>query len=314
MRDATFTVGDGEVVALVGESGSGKSVTAMAITRLHRGNVTYGASSSVSFRGENVLTSPERDVRRIRREKIAIIFQDPMSSLNPVHRIGKQVDEALSMPRGTTSQKRRERVIEALELVGIPDPAQRVNAFPHELSGGQRQRVMIALALARDPALLIADEPTTALDVTIQAQILSVLRDLQQKTGTGILLITHDLGVVAEMADRVIVMYNGEVVESAGVHEIFARPRHPYTRGLLDTIPQLDHEDARLIPIRGTVPPPLVDLPGCKFHPRCPFARDDCARRHPSLEPTGAGREVRCWYPLDDATTTPESVARGADA
>ena len=260
-----------ETVAVVGESGCGKSVTALSILGLvdAPGRVVAG---SIRYRGEDLRAKTPEQMQRIRGNEIAMIFQEPMSSLNPVHAIGEQVIEALRIHRGLRKRQALARTLEMLRLVGIPSPEQRVFDYPHQFSGGMRQRVMIAMALSCDPALLIADEPTTALDVTIQAQILELIRDLSPRFGTAVVIITHDLGVVAEMAGRVVVMYAGQVVEQAATAELFATPRHPYTRALLQSIPNIEApRGARLTPISGAVPDPLRLPPGCAFAPRCAF-------------------------------------------
>ncbi|MGH2454897.1 MAG: ABC transporter ATP-binding protein [Candidatus Limnocylindria bacterium] len=293
-----FSVNRGEVMGLVGESGCGKSVTSLSIMRLIAppGRIEAG---EVMFDGQDLLKLSGRDMRRIRGERISMIFQQPTSSLNPVYDIGMQVGEVLEIHRSLKRRAARDRALELLRMVGIPDPRRRLDAFPHELSGGMAQRVMIAMALACEPELLIADEPTTALDVTIQAQILDIMRSLQRETGTAIVLITHDLGVVAEMCDRVAVMYAGEIVEQSDVATLFADPRHPYTRGLIGSVPKLGDERDELAVIPGSVPN-LVDLPaGCRFAPRCltrieqevPYTED----RHPELRPIADDHEVRCW-------------------
>ena len=283
-----------ETVAVVGESGCGKSVTALSILGLvdAPGRVVAG---SVSYRGEDLIGARPERLQRIRGNEIAMIFQEPMSSLNPVHSIGAQVIEALRIHRRLRKRQATARTIEMLRLVGIPAPEQRLFDYPHQFSGGMRQRVMIAMALSCDPALLIADEPTTALDVTIQAQILELIRELSRRTGTAVIIITHDLGVVAELAHRVVVMYAGRVVEQATTAELFAGPRHPYTRALLGSIPNIEQQrGARLTPIAGTVPDPLRLPPGCAFAPRCEFAGDPCRQRTPPLLAAGAGRLARC--------------------
>ncbi len=283
-----------ETVAVVGESGCGKSVTALSILGLvdAPGRVVAG---SIRYRGEDLLGKTPEQMQRIRGNEIAMIFQEPMSSLNPVHAIGEQVIEALRIHRGLRKRQALARTLEMLRLVGIPSPEQRVFDYPHQFSGGMRQRVMIAMALSCDPALLIADEPTTALDVTIQAQILELIRDLSPRFGTAVVIITHDLGVVAEMAQRVVVMYAGQVAEQATTAELFAAPRHPYTRALLQSIPHLEApRGARLSPITGAVPDPLRLPSGCAFAPRCEFAVDRCRDRPPPLLPAGGGRLARC--------------------
>jgi oligopeptide/dipeptide ABC transporter ATP-binding protein len=302
VKGVSFHIDKGEIVALVGESGSGKSVTALSLTKLHRRNVRYGEESRILFRGRDLLRLSEEEIRHYRGKELSMIFQDPMSSLNPVQRVGRQVMEMLLMTGRANGKKEAARMaVELLRKVGIPDPDRRIRDYPHQLSGGMRQRVMIAIALASNPSLLIADEPTTALDVTIQAQILDLLKKLQRETGTSILLITHDLGIVAEMADRVIVMYNGDIVEASDVRSLFKRPLHPYTRGLIQSVPHLAKEESkRLVPIAGTVPGPLERIDGCRFHPRCPLASDRCRNMRPMLQAMEAGREAACWHPLTE--------------
>ncbi len=300
VNDVSFSIQPGEIVALVGESGSGKSVTALSVMRLNAPVIQYGKESQIFFQGKNLLSLPEKEMRKIRGKAISMIFQDPMSSLNPVHRIEKQLIEPIQRHQQVSRHEARRRALELLQQVGISDPEKRLRDYPHQLSGGMRQRVMIAMALACNPSLLIADEPTTALDVTIQAQILSLMKTMQEKTGTAILLITHDLGVVAEMADRVLVMYCGKIVEEGDVYSIFEQPLHPYTRGLLGSVPKLTGVDERLEAIPGTVPHPL-DLPkGCAFQPRCFHAKEDCLTKVPELTRLGEGRKVSCWHPLEE--------------
>ena len=293
-----FHVDRGEILGLVGESGCGKSVTSLSIMRLIAppGRIEAG---SVRFGGQDLLRLPEKEMRRLRGNRISMIFQQPTSSLNPVFNVGRQIGEVLELHRNMKRGAARQRAAELMRLVGIPDPMRRLDAYPHALSGGMAQRVMIAMALACEPELLIADEPTTALDVTIQAQILDLMRALQQETGTAIILITHDLGVVAEMADRVAVMYAGEIVEQSDVRTLFRDPKHPYTRGLIGSVPTLGQVREELFTIPGSVPN-LVDLPpACRFAPRCvervekqvPHAEE----LHPELLPTTAGHHVRCW-------------------
>jgi oligopeptide/dipeptide ABC transporter ATP-binding protein len=294
-----FHVDRGEIVGLVGESGCGKSVTSLSIMRLVAppGRIEAG---QVLFDGEDLLKLPLGDMRRLRGDRISMIFQQPTSSLNPVMDVGGQIGEVLEVHRKMNRKAARGRALELLRTVGIPDPERRLRAYPHEMSGGMAQRVMIAMALALEPELLIADEPTTALDVTIQAQILDLMRALQRETGTAILLITHDLGVVAEMCDRVAVMYAGEIVEQADVRTLFRQPRHPYTQGLIGAIPVLGTVRDELSTIPGNVPN-LIDLPaGCRFAPRC-RARSEfgvtqlSAERHPDLLPIADQHSVRCW-------------------
>jgi oligopeptide/dipeptide ABC transporter ATP-binding protein len=251
-------------------------------------------SGVIRYGGDDLLTLPERRLRKIRGGEIAMIFQDPMSSLNPVLTIADQIGETLRLHQNLTGAAARKRAIELLDLVRIPDAARRVDEHPHRLSGGMRQRVMIAIAIACRPKLLIADEPTTALDVTIQAQILELLRDLRRELGMAVMLITHDLGTIAEFADRVVVMYAGRVVETAPVADLFARPMHPYTSGLLGAIPKLDEDVDRLTTIPGTIPDPAQPIAGCRFSPRCAEVRDSCRRDVPALLPVGADRLTRC--------------------
>jgi oligopeptide/dipeptide ABC transporter ATP-binding protein len=277
--DVSFYIDDGELLALVGESGCGKSITALSVMRLISppGKIVSG---EITFNGENLLAATDARMREIRGDDIAMIFQDPMTSLNPVYTVGEQIAEALRLHRKLSRKAAREATIEAMREVAIPDPARRVDDYPHQLSGGMRQRVMIAMALACDPKLLIADEPTTALDVTIQAQILELLNELRRTRELGVLLITHDLGVVAEVADRVAVMYTGRIVEQSPVEELFARPKHPYTEGLLRSVPKLTAEHVakavRLETIEGVVPSPTDLPPGCHFAPRCPHRMPRC--------------------------------------
>src|SRR4051812_44359758 len=283
----------GETVGLVGESGCGKSVTAMSVLRLIQPPGRIEAGSRLVFAGRDLMTINDRDLRAIRGARIAMVFQEPMTALNPVFTVGDQIAEVVRI-HGGSRHEAWERAIEMLRIVGIPAPEQRAKDYPHQLSGGMRQRVVIAMALVLNPALVIADEPTTALDVTIQAQILELLRDLQQRFGTSILLITHDLGVVAETASRVIVMYGGEVVEEAPVNDIFAAAHHPYTEGLLGAMPKLGQARERLTTIPGSVPPPTAWPPGCRFHDRCPYAWERCVQEHPPLYQIGEGRVSRC--------------------
>ena len=292
----SFHIGRGETLAIVGESGSGKSVTSLSIMRLITGSGRI-AGGSILLNGDNLLAKSEAGMRRIRGNDISMIFQEPMTSLNPVFTVGSQIAETIALHKRIGAAAARRQSIDMLELVGIPEPARRFNAFPHQMSGGMRQRVMIAMALSCSPKLLIADEPTTALDVTIQAQILDLMRRLQKEFGMSILFITHDLGVVAEVADRVVVMYAGRAVEAATVTDLFENPRMPYTIGLLNSVPRVDREafrQQRLRAIPGNVPNP-IDLPsGCAFHPRCRFAVEACGREVPRLEDTGNGHMVRC--------------------
>jgi oligopeptide/dipeptide ABC transporter ATP-binding protein len=292
--DVSFAVEPRECLGIVGESGSGKSVSALSILRLHSMRNTRIPTGVIRYDGRDILKIPERQLRGIRGGEIAMIFQDPMSSLNPVLTIADQIGETLKLHQGLSREAARRRAIELLDLVRIPDAARRVDEYPHRLSGGMRQRVMIAIAIACRPKLLIADEPTTALDVTIQAQILELLRDLQDELGMSVILITHDLGVIAEFAHRVVVMYAGRVVENAPVGAIFGRPMHPYTDGLLGAIPKLDQDSHRLATIPGNIPDPAERMRGCRFSPRCPEAQPPCYTNPPALLPAGAGQEARC--------------------
>ena len=284
VRGVSYELHPGEVLGIVGESGSGKSVTSLAVMGLLP--KTAQVSGSVRFRGEDLLGRSDKELTRIRGKNIAMIFQDPMTSLNPVYKIGYQLAEAVLAHNDVSKAQARKRAIELLELVNIPQPDKRVDQYPHEFSGGMRQRVVIAIAMANDPDVIIADEPTTALDVTVQAQVLESLRAAQRETGAAMVLITHDLGVVAGQADRVLVMYAGKPVEIGTVEDIYYNPRMPYTLGLLGSLPRLDkREQTRLTPIQGS-PPSLVNLPpGCPFTPRCPIAADICQTREPDLEP-----------------------------
>ncbi len=289
-----FTVDKGEVVAIVGESGSGKSVTSLSLMRLLAKTDNTNVTGEALFKGENLLLKSEKEMQQMRGKQLSMIFQEPMTSLNPVFTIGRQISEAIIKHDGATKKEARTRSIEMLKLVGIPSPETRIDNYPHQLSGGMRQRVMIAMALSCSPELLIADEPTTALDVTIQAQILELMLELKEKFGTAILLITHDLGVVAEIADKVVVMYCGRVVEKASVKDLFKDPKHPYTTGLLNSIPKIDEDAERLFIIPGTVPNPL-DLPtGCAFRDRCPNCFEKCKNDTPPLINLEE-REVRCF-------------------
>ena len=293
----SFYLDGGELLGLVGESGCGKSITALSVMRLisSPGKIVAG---EILFDGKNLLDVSEAEMRQIRGDDIAMIFQDPMTSLNPVFRVGEQIAEALRLHRKLSRQDAKEAAIAAMREVAIPDPARRANDYPHQLSGGMRQRVMIAMALACDPKLLIADEPTTALDVTIQAQILELLNELRRTRELAVLLITHDLGVVAEVADRVAVMYTGRIVEESPVTELFARPKHPYTEGLLRSVPKLTADNAerskRLETIEGVVPSPTELPPGCHFAPRCPYRMPRCTEEEIPLYPLEGGIAVRC--------------------
>jgi oligopeptide transport system ATP-binding protein len=285
----------GETVGLVGESGCGKSVTSLAILRLLEPDGTIVAGSSIRLEGRDILALPGRELRAIRGNHAAIVFQEPASALNPVLSIGDQVAEAVTTHQKVSKQEAWNRAVEMLKTVGIPDAEERARGYPHQLSGGMRQRVLIAMALICRPRLLIADEPTTALDVTIQAEILALLQDLQRRLGMAVLLITHNLGIVAESAQRVYVMYAGQIVEEAKAAAIFARPQHPYTEGLLAAIPRLDRRRVRLEQIQGQVPPATAWPAGCRFHPRCPYAWDKCRTEMPPLLDAGPDQKARCW-------------------
>ena len=291
----SFDVPKGRTVGLVGESGCGKSVTSLSIMGLVPSPPGRIAADALMFQGRNVLALSADERRKLRGGQMSMIFQEPMTSLNPVRTIGHQIIEAIRAHTDLSHAAARARAIEMLDLVRIPSPAARIDEYPHRLSGGMRQRVMIAMALSCDPALLIADEPTTALDVTIQAQILDLLKGLQARLGMAILIITHDLGVIAEIADEVLVMYAGKIVESAPVAAIFADPQHPYTIGLLGSIPRLGEYRERLATIEGSVPSPANQPKGCRFSPRCPFADARCRAEPPPLRPLGTDHAVACW-------------------
>jgi peptide/nickel transport system ATP-binding protein len=294
IEDVSFEIGAHECVGVVGESGSGKSVTALAVLRLLERGTSRVPAGSILFEGHEMLRLPEARLRQIRGGQIAIVFQDPMSSLNPVMTAGDQITETLRLHQGLSRGDARRRAIELLDLVQIADAGRRVDEYPHQMSGGMRQRVMIAQAIACRPKLLIADEPTTALDVTIQAQILELLRDLRQQLGMAVMLISHDLGVIAEFVDKVVVMYAGRVVEQAPVASLFAEPVHPYTLGLMAAIPRLDDDKARLTAIPGRIPGPGEAVAGCRFHPRCGYVETPCRSLPPPLLPLGSERFARC--------------------
>jgi peptide/nickel transport system ATP-binding protein len=303
----SFSVEKGKTLGIVGESGSGKSVTCLTIMGLNPRMNTI-TSGEALFNGEDLLTASSRRLREIRGNDIAMIFQDPMTSLNPVHSIGTQLVEAILLHRDITKKQARARASELLKAVGIPRAERRIDDYPHQFSGGMRQRVMIAMALVNDPDLLIADEPTTALDVTTQAQILNLMNRLQEEFGSAIIMITHDLGVVAEVADEVVVMYAGNLVERAPVDELYKAPRHPYTWGLLGSLPRLDTHVERLVQIPGS-PPSLLNPPrGCRFHPRCPYVMEVCTGEQPELRPSpqDPGHLDRCY--LDDETKEREAT------
>ncbi|MCS6825520.1 MAG: ABC transporter ATP-binding protein [Caldilinea sp.] len=302
----SYHVDAGETVAIVGESGSGKSVGVMSLIRLIPQPPGKIVDGEVIFDGQDLLKLKEEELRQIRGNRIAMIFQDPMTSLNPVLTIGRQITEAIELHLNMNKEQARKRAIQLLEMVGIPGAASRLDDYPHQFSGGMRQRVMIAMGLSCDPQLLIADEPTTALDVTIQAQIIDLVQRLQEELGMAIIWITHDLGVVAGMADRVLVMYAGFIVEEAGVNEIYARPRHPYTLGLLRSIPRLDlGRQKRLIPIDG-LPPDLLEPPThCPFAPRCSFVQERCWQENPPLVEVSPGHKAACWVDISEVSVHP---------
>jgi oligopeptide transport system ATP-binding protein len=303
LNGVSYSVGAGETLAVLGESGSGKSVTAntvMGILPMPPGKITKGA---IRYRGEELLTATDERRRELRGENIAMIFQDALSALNPVYTIGFQIGEQLRTRRDMSKKDAETRSVELLDQVGIPGAKQRVRNYPHEFSGGMRQRAMIAMSLALDPDVLIADEPTTALDVTVQAQIMDLLKEIQVERNMGMILITHDLGVVAEVADRIAVMYAGRIVENADVHALYANPCHPYTRALLESIPRLDSKGTELRAIKG-LPPSLTRIPaGCPFHPRCPMAADRCRDVLPPLTPLDGGRTSACLFAEELVTT-----------
>ncbi len=303
--DVSFTLAAGEIVAIVGESGSGKSVTAMTLLGLTRSpNASFGGTARLA--GLELVGASDDELRRVRGREVAMIFQDPMTSLNPVHRIGPQIVEQIQAHGDVPDGEARDRAVALLELVGIPRARERADGYPHEMSGGMRQRVMIAMALSNDPSVLIADEPTTALDVTIQAQILGVIKDLRERTDAGVILVTHDLGVVADIADRVVVMYAGRVVEQGTLDEIFYDPQHPYTWGLLGSIARVDRPRPARLPSIPGLPPSLNDRPeGCHFRPRCPHEHARCAQV-PDLGarvPAQPGHADRCWLDVHDKRT-----------
>jgi peptide/nickel transport system ATP-binding protein len=298
--DVSFSVSKGKTLCIVGESGCGKSVSALALMGLLPTPPARIVGGRAIFDGRDLLTLPDRERADMRGNETAMIFQEPMTSLNPVFTVGDQITEGILRHRRISKAEAGERALEMLRRVRIPAPEKRMRAYPHEMSGGMRQRVMIAMALANEPQLLIADEPTTALDVTIQAQIIALIRQLQTESGMAMILITHDLGVVAEVADEVVVMYAGKVVESGPVDDIFADPQHPYTIGLMGSVPSLGQRQGRLTTIPGTVPPAELMPRGCRFSPRCPFVDERCVREPPPLVELSPGHSARCWYaPLE---------------
>ncbi len=299
VNDVSFTLNKGEFLGVVGESGSGKSVTMMSLLRLipmPPGEIVEGEAI---FDDEDLLQIEVKDLRKVRGGRIGFVFQDPMTSLNPVVKVGPQITETLTLHRGMSSKEAKERAIELLDLVGIPDAETRLNSYPHEFSGGMRQRAMIAMALACSPEVLIADEPTTALDVTIQAQIIEIAKDLREELDTAVIWITHDLGVIASLADRVMVMYGGQIVEEGPVAELYGSPQHPYTMALLRSVPRLDQKGAELESIEGQ-PPSMYSPPtNCVFAPRCEYAYDRCWEENPKLQSISDVQKVACWWNVE---------------
>lgn len=296
VRGVSFALQKGETLAIVGESGSGKSVTAKSLMRMLPAQTAKITEGAIRYDNQDVLSLSPRELQKLRGKEISMVFQDPMTSLNPTMKIGRQIMEGLAKHEKLTKSEAKQKAIQMLEMVGIPQAAERIDAYPHQFSGGMRQRVVIAIALACRPKVLIADEPTTALDVTIQAQILDLMRGLQKQTGTSIILITHDLGVVANMAQRVAVMYTGEIVEIGPVHEIFTRPQHPYTKGLLQSMPRLDADRSEpLVPIPGSPPDVTRLMGGCSFAPRCPYVMRVCHHFSPQSTSLGPEHQVSCW-------------------
>jgi oligopeptide/dipeptide ABC transporter ATP-binding protein len=291
----SYKLRKGEKLGIVGESGSGKSVSSLGMLRLipnPPGRITGG---EILYKGQDLVKAPKKEMQRIRGNEISMIFQEPMTSLNPIIKCGKQIAESLRLHRGMNKKEAMEEAVRLMQSVGIANPAQRAHEYPHQMSGGMRQRVMIAMALACEPQILIADEPTTALDVTIQAQILDLIRDLNERMGTSVIFITHDLGVVSELCDTVLVMYTGRIVEQAPVLELFETPKHPYTVGLLEAIPRITKQRAPLQTIEGTVPNPTERIEGCSFSPRCPYATEQCRQKEPPEVQLSEHRRVRCW-------------------
>ncbi|UOQ44160.1 ABC transporter ATP-binding protein [Halobacillus salinarum] len=294
VRGVSFSVNKGETLCIVGESGCGKSITTLSVMGLlpANGEITSG---SIQYKGEELTTKKSEQMRRLRGNEISMIFQEPMTALNPVFTIGYQIIEPLKLHLRLNKKEARSRAVELLAQVGISNPDKRLKQYPHELSGGMRQRVMIAMALACNPSLLIADEPTTALDVTIQAQILDLIDSLKEELGMGVIMVTHDMGVVAEVADRVMVMYAGDVVETGTVEEIFSSPEHPYTQGLLASVPNVDDADAKLQAIPGSLPNLNEKITGCRFHPRCPYAMEQCSQEDPPQFKISSQHLSKCW-------------------
>jgi peptide/nickel transport system ATP-binding protein/oligopeptide transport system ATP-binding protein len=299
VNNVSFTLRKGEFLGVVGESGSGKSVTMMSLLRLIPIPPGKVVSGSALLGDDDLVAMDDQSLRGVRGRRVGFVFQDPMTSLNPVLRVGYQISETLILHRDLDEKAAWARAGELLALVGISDPKARLRAYPHELSGGMRQRVMIAIALACDPEILIADEPTTALDVTIQAQIIEVVKEIRDRLGTSVIWITHDLGVVASLADRVIVMYGGQIVEEGPVSEIYGNPQHPYTRALLASVPRVDQKGATLSAIKGQPPNMVAEPTSCSFAPRCPYAFDRCLQENPALIQIGAEHRAACWWDLE---------------
>jgi oligopeptide transport system ATP-binding protein len=307
VNNVSFNLREGETLGIVGESGSGKSVSALSIMRLIQWPPGKIVSGQILYRGDDLLKYSQEEMRHIRGKEIAMIFQDPMTSLNPVLTISRQIGESLQLHLNMTGTQAKKRTVELLKMVGIPSAEQRVDSYPHQFSGGMRQRVMIAMALSCNPKLLIADEPTTALDVTIQAQILDLIRRLKSEFNTAVIFITHDLGVVAGLCDRVIVMYGGRIMEEATTHDLYKDPRHPYTLGLLKSVPRLDEErKERLEPIPGMPPDLMNPIPGCPFYPRCTYREPHNREEMPPLRAVKQGHQVACW--VDITVTKPHAI------
>lgn len=309
----SYTLHKGEKLGIVGESGSGKSVSSLSMMKLipnPPGRITHG---EILYHGQDLVLKSEREMQKIRGNEISMIFQEPMTSLNPIIKCGKQIAESLELHRGLKKKEAMEEAVRMMKAVGIANPEARAHEYPHQMSGGMRQRVMIAMALACRPQILIADEPTTALDVTIQAQILDLIRDLNESMGTSVVFITHDLGVVSELCDTVIVMYTGHIVEQAPANELFESPKHPYTKGLLSAIPRITKEREPLSTIEGMVPNPTERLTGCSFAPRCPYAAERCRQEAPDMAELGGGRQVRCWLYENAGTDANAGMGRNKE-
>src|SRR6056297_1815813 len=300
IEDISFDLYKGESLGILGESGCGKSVTSLSIMRLLPQDVGYVENGEIIFQGENLLDIKEEKMRSYRGNKISMIFQEPMTSLNPVFKVKKQLVEVYTTHQDVNSEEAYNKALDILDIVGIPDPDSVIEKYPYELSGGMRQRVMIAMALSCQPALLIADEPTTALDVTIQAQILKLMKELKQEINSSIMLITHDLGVIAQMVERVLVFYAGQIVERAQIHDLYENPKHPYTKGLIKSIPRIGKKRQRLDTIQGMVPSPFEFPRGCRFEPRCEQSMDICAEYQPIETDVGKGHQSRCWLHVDE--------------